>query len=76
MKKILFVVIAVGIGPVSASGCGSGSNGCPGITCTNCSGNGDCDITCATGQAQACESMANDGGAPSERCAWCRTGSL
>ena len=75
MKKILFVIIAIGIGTVSASGCGSSSDECPGITCTNCSGSGDCDITCGAGQTQVCESMANYGGSSSERCAWCRTDS-
>jgi hypothetical protein len=71
MWKVLFVVVAIGIGTISTSGCGS-SDGCPGITCTNCSGSGDCTITCGAGQAQVCESMANYGGSSSERCAWCR----
>ena len=50
MKKILFVIIAIGIGTVSGPGCGSSSDECPGITCTDCSGSGDCDITCGAGQ--------------------------
>ena len=73
MWKILFVVVLVGIGTVSASGCGSdSSDGCPGIICTNCSGSGDCNITCGANQSQVCESLANYGGSPTERCAWCR----
>lgn len=55
-----------------AVACGSSSGGCPGITCTNCSASGDCNITCGAGQVEVCESLANFGGSASLRCAHCR----
>ncbi|MBI5070102.1 MAG: hypothetical protein HZB56_17845 [Deltaproteobacteria bacterium] len=47
---------------------GSEKDRCPGITCTNCSGSGDCTLSCAAGHTQTCIAHPDNGNL---RCAYC-----
>jgi hypothetical protein len=73
MKRLTAILVAslVMTGTAVGAACGSGSDKCPGITCTNCSPSGDCNLTCPTGQVNACVSAAQYGGSSSERCSYC-----
>jgi hypothetical protein len=71
-KKTLFLVslllsftIAYGV-----SACGGELDSCPGITCNDCGGDGDCDRTCADDEFEFCGHFGffDD---PDLRCAWC-----
>ena len=42
---------------------------CPGITCNNCSGSGNCNLSCPSGQAQYCIAHPDNS---SLRCTYCR----
>jgi hypothetical protein len=73
MRSWKSAVLAAALGLVAGTAsCGSEKDKCPGITCTNCSGSGDCTITCPAGRTQVCESLGNYGGDSNLRCAWCR----
>jgi len=50
-------------------GCGDSDEGCPGVTCTNCGGFGDCDANCSSDQLEVCIAHPNDS---SLRCAYCQ----
>lgn len=50
------------------SACGDEKEKCPGITCTNCSGSGDCNLTCAAGHTQTCIAHPDNANL---RCAYC-----
>jgi hypothetical protein len=54
--------------------CGEGaSESCPGVLCTNCAGDcSDVNITCGSGQVEACVGLEFFTGEPSaERCVFC-----
>ena len=53
---------------VSCPACGSDKEKCPGITCHDCSGSGDCTLSCAAGHTQTCIAHPDD---PNLRCAYC-----
>ncbi len=61
------LVLALGGG---AAGCGDGGGKCPGIICTDCSGSGDCNVTCTGSDVQFCGAFGyfDD---PALRCAFC-----
>jgi hypothetical protein len=42
---------------------------CPGITCNNCSGSGNCNLSCPAGQAQYCIAHPDNSNL---RCSYCR----
>jgi hypothetical protein len=66
MRKLTAFALAALV--LGFTACGSEKDKCPGITCTNCSGSGDCNLTCAAGQTQTCIAHPDD---PNLRCAYC-----
>ncbi len=76
MKSYLKPILVVAMAAMAAFGlthCGGGGGGtqeaCPGITCNNCSGSGNCNLSCAPGKAQVCVAHPENS---SLRCAYCR----
>lgn len=65
------VALIAGLGLVNCGegGGGSEAESCPGITCTNCSGRGDCNISCPAGKVQYCVAHPDDS---SKRCSYCQ----
>jgi hypothetical protein len=61
-------LVAVAVLALGLAGCGSDKEKCPGITCTNCSGSGDCNLSCAAGHSQTCIAHPDN---PNLRCAYC-----
>jgi hypothetical protein len=72
MKKVrlalLSVAVALGTAVLATVSCSDDS--CPGIVCSDCSGSGDCDITCDAGEQEFCGNFGffED---PTLRCAYC-----
>ncbi len=68
MRGIATILVTLVLG-LGAAACG-GDSQCPGITCSNCAGSGDCNIQCPQGQVQYCGNFGyfDD---PTLRCAYC-----
>ncbi len=73
MKKPTLFVIALLLSfaiAYGASACGGELDSCPGITCNDCGGFGDCDRDCSGDEFEFCGHFGffDD---PDLRCAWC-----
>lgn len=71
---LLAAIVAVVI--FTFASCGDAESDCAdagGIICNDCSGSGDCDITCGAGEAETCVGLEFFGGDNPEglRCAFC-----
>jgi hypothetical protein len=77
MRNSLRLIVVVAMAAMAAAGltyCGGGGGGdsketCPGITCNNCSGSGNCNLSCSPGKTQVCTAHPDNS---SLRCAYCR----
>jgi hypothetical protein len=71
LTRTCVLAAMLGLGVLATARCGSDdeSESCPGITCSDCSGSGDCDVTCAPGQRQFCIAHPSDANL---RCAYCQ----
>lgn len=72
--KLFLVIAAAVLAAAGLTHCGGGGGGgsqaaCPGITCNNCSGSGNCNLSCPSGQAQVCVAHPENSNL---RCAYCR----
>jgi len=76
MRTSLRLILVLSMAAIAAAGltyCGGGGGGsqdaCPGITCNNCSGSGNCNLSCGPGKAQVCVAHPENS---SLRCAYCK----
>ncbi|MBW2702291.1 MAG: hypothetical protein JRF33_15840 [Deltaproteobacteria bacterium] len=65
----IMVVVVVGLGLATVS---CGDEGCPGIVCSDCGMDGDCDVDCSGDQVEYCGHFGyfDD---PDLRCAFCES---
>lgn len=77
MRWWLFVGVAVvALAAGSLSSCGDESDGCDdvgGLICNDCSGSGNCDISCSGGESETCVGLEffGEDNADDLRCAFC-----
>jgi hypothetical protein len=72
MRKSGFLLLAAGVALGTAAiglACGGGDS-CPGLVCSDCSGSGDCNISCTAPEVQYCGNfgLSTD---PTYRCTYC-----
>jgi hypothetical protein len=71
--RLALAIAAALTGMVMLSHCGGGSDSkdsCPGLTCNNCSGSGNCNLSCPTGKVQVCRAHPDNS---SLRCTYCQS---
>ncbi len=72
MQRSVLSMIALLLLLLGVTTCGDGGDKCPGRVCTNCSGSGDCNMTCTPPQVNFCGhfGLFED---PNLRCTFCES---